>query len=137
MNELKDKDEETYEERLLNDSNLFASQCVHGFMMGSDAMVKAPYPILPIPAYSWAHAAHYICSKLHCTLIPTKIAKLLMNIPLRRSKENQTRYIVAKEIRETLPTCIKQYDSFNHTQPCNKGAFITITFPPPYNIIET
>lgn len=60
-------------------------------------------------------------SLAHCSP-PPKIASLLMNIPLGRPKENQTHYIVAKEMGETLLACIKQYNS-NPTQPCNKGVF--------------
>ena len=132
-----DVDGQTYDERLVSDSNLFASQCVQGFMAGPSAMVQTPYPIFPPPAYSWAHAAQYICEKQACTLIPPKLTQYMQNIPLGKPKDNETRHIVAKEMRLSLPECIKLHNSRHPASPCTKGLFVTITFPPNYIILET
>ena len=100
-------------------------------------MVQTPYPIFPPPAYSWAHAAQYICEKQACTLIPPKLTQYMQNIPLGKPKDNETRHIVAKEMRLSLPECIKLHNSRHPASPCTKGLFVTITFPPNYIILET
>lgn len=132
-----DENGETHEERLVTDTNLFASQCIHGFMQGQEAMVKTPYPIFPPPVYSWAHAAQYICEHQPCTLLPPKITQYLQNIPLGSPKDNATRHIVAKEMRQALPECIKLHNSRCPSQPCTRGLFVTVSFPGCYMILET
>ena len=106
-------------------------------MQGQKAMVKTPYPIFPPPAYSWAHAAQYICEHQPCTLLPPKITQYLQNIPLGKPKDNATRHIVAKEMRQCLQECIKLHNSRCPSQPCTRGLFVTVTFPPCYMILET
>jgi len=49
-NQAIDQEGDTYEESLSKDSNLFASQCLHGFMQGKSAMITTPYPIFPPPS---------------------------------------------------------------------------------------
>lgn len=132
-----DKEGRNYEERLISDANLFASQCIQGFMLGPSAMIETPYPIFPPPAYSWAHVAQYICERQPCTLIPPKLTQYMQNIPLGKAKDNETRHIVAKEMRLSLPECIKLHNSRHPAHPCTKGLFVTITFPPNDIILET
>jgi len=67
-------------------------------------MLELDYPILPLPALSWANAAQYLVEGIPCTLYPPKYADLLANIPKYVAEKNTVvRFALASTVQETLP----------------------------------